>query len=170
MSARAVRMPATWFAPKAGAEDAHRLEQFPVFMRELADGSVLWGHGGTGWDDRVKLGLEDHRASFDRVDASDVDRALRRADWEPVAARLPHAVPGLEPVCARGEICLYAETPDGQFLLGRPDPDGPVVVGGGCCSHGFKHATGVGEVLAAVAVGERPVVDVEFTDPGRFGR
>jgi sarcosine oxidase len=42
------------------------------------------------------------------------------------------------------------------------------VVAGGCSSHGFKHATGIGEVLADLVQGKEPAFPLGFTDPDRF--
>ncbi|WP_436775933.1 N-methyl-L-tryptophan oxidase [Yinghuangia sp. YIM S09857] len=166
----AVRMPMTWFAARPEAADDFRLARFPAFIRELDDGTSLWGHGTVRAGEDVKLGLEDGGSTFDVVDAESLDRGFRRADWTGVGERLPAALPGLETVPARGEICLFTRTPDRQFVLGRPGGDPRVVVGGGCSGHGFKHATGVGEVLAALVVGEEPPVGVGFADPDRFLR
>ncbi|MYW01358.1 N-methyl-L-tryptophan oxidase [Streptomyces sp. SID3343] len=170
LSLEAVRMPMTWFAARPEAADDFHISRFPAFIRELDDGTCLWGHGTVRAGEDVKLGLEDGGSTFDVVDAEVLDRGFRRADWAGVGERLPAAIPGLEAVPARGEICLFTRTPDRQFVLGRPAGDPRVVVGGGCSGHGFKHATGVGEVLAALVVGEEPPLGVEFTDPARFAR
>ncbi|MBE8517348.1 N-methyl-L-tryptophan oxidase [Amycolatopsis sp. H6(2020)] len=166
----AVRMPTTWFRPEADPA-SFAVERFPAFIRELGDGRAIWGHGtGTdlGPDGEVKLGLEDGGAGFPVVRADTVDRSVSDADWATLAELLPNAVPGLEPVPARAAVCMTTRTPDRQFLLGRPRGDRRLVVGGGCSGHGFKHATGIGEVLADLVCGREPGVDVGFADPDRF--
>jgi sarcosine oxidase len=41
-------------------------------------------------------------------------------------------------------------------------------VAGGDSGHGFKHAAGIGELLAQVVVGESPYSATGFMDPARF--
>jgi sarcosine oxidase len=102
------------------------------------------------------------------VQAESVDRSASDADWSTLAELLPAAVPGLEPTPSRAAVCMTTRTPDRQFLLGRPRGDRRLVVGGGCSGHGFKHATGIGEVLADMVCGHAPEIDVSFADPNRF--
>ncbi len=70
-----------------------------------------------------------------------------------VRARLP----GLDPAPLAPETCLYTMTADEDFVLGR---EGPVVVGAGCSGHAFKFGPLLGEILAALALGEPPPVDL----------
>jgi sarcosine oxidase len=70
-----------------------------------------------------------------------------------VRARLP----GLDPAPLGLETCLYTMTADEDFVLGRA---GAVVVGGGCSGHAFKFGPLLGEILAALALGEPPPVDL----------
>jgi len=41
-------------------------------------------------------------------------------------------------------------------------------VAGGDSGHGFKHAAGVGELLAQIVVGERTYCATDFLDPARL--
>lgn len=166
----AVRMPTTWFRP-AGAADAFTLERLPPFIRELGDGRAIWGHGlgaDLGPSGEVKLGLEDGGSAFSRVDAESVDRSVGEADWSVLAGLLPAAVPGLGATPSRAAVCMITRTPDRQFVIGRPRGDARLVVGGGCSGHGFKHASGIGEVLADLVCGREPGIDLGFAHPDRF--
>lgn len=57
-------------------------------------------------------------------------------------------VPGLEPHPRLSETCLYASTPDDDFVLDR---EGAIVLGLGFGGHGFKFAPLIGEILADLA-------------------
>jgi sarcosine oxidase len=70
-----------------------------------------------------------------------------------VRARLP----GLDPAPLAPETCLYTMTADEDFVLGR---EGPVVAGAGCSGHAFKFGPLLGEILAALALGEPPPADL----------
>jgi sarcosine oxidase len=166
-----VRTPMTWFdplgAPEPGALDRYALGRLPVFIRELDDGVVLWGHGATNGHG-VKLGPEDDPGNFRPTDPDLCDRAVTPADWALVSRLAARALPGLDPTPSRTTTCMITTTPDRQFVLGRPRRDGRLVVGGGCSGHGFKHAVGIGEALARTVVGDDPFCDLGFTDPDRF--
>lgn len=58
-------------------------------------------------------------------------------------------MPGLDPDTAVPISCTYTSTDDGDFVLDRR---GRTVVGAGFSGHGFKFATGVGAVLADLAL------------------
>ena len=82
------------------------------------------------------------------------DEALARTQSDYVARRFPGFVP--EPV--RADTCLYTMTPDEDFVLDRV---GPVVIGAGFSGHGFKFGPLIGELLAALALGQDPGMSVE---------
>lgn len=73
---------------------------------------------------------------------------------EAAVTRITHwvrqRVPGVDPVPAAAETCLYTNTADEDFVLAR---HGNVVVGSACSGHGFKFAPVVGARLAALATG-----------------
>ncbi|MFE1948866.1 N-methyl-L-tryptophan oxidase [Streptomyces sp. NPDC059524] len=162
-----VRMPTTWFTPRE-PDERFTLERLPVFMREVENGDVLWGHGTLPGRTELKLGLEDGGRHFRVVDPETLDRSVSPSDWSVLGHRLADAVPGVGREPSRATANIYARTPDGQFLIGRPRGHPRLVVAGGCSSHGFKHATGVGEVLADLVQGKEPAFPLGFTDPDRF--
>jgi sarcosine oxidase len=55
------------------------------------------------------------------------------------------------------DTCLYTNTPDEDFLIDRI---GPLVIGSPCSGHGAKFAPFMGRVLADLATGEEPSVDL----------
>jgi sarcosine oxidase len=65
-------------------------------------------------------------------------------------------------------VCLTTNSPDKQFVIGRPQGHPRLVVAAGDSSHGFKHAPAIGELLAQLAIGEKPFTDISFFDPNRF--
>lgn len=158
------RTPMMWFDERV--EGTHGLDDFPVFIRAIADDQWMWGHGaGDGFG--VKIGPEDEH-NFVTVDPDAVDRYISARDWEHTAGLVGQAFPGLEPVPARVTTCIITRSPDGQFQIGRPHGDPRLVVGGGGSGHGFKHAAGIGELLAQIACDEPTLVPTDFVDPNRF--
>jgi sarcosine oxidase len=163
---RVARMPVTWFRPLPGALP-YSLAEFPVFMRQIGDNTVLWGCGSEGPYD-IKLGLEQFDGSAVDLDPESSDRSVNSADWDELCGYLPTYLPGLESTPSRVAVCMLTLSPDGQFVLGSLPHSPNVIVAGGDNAHGFKHATGLGEALADLAVGAEPRMDLSFTDVKRY--
>ncbi|SBN64349.1 sarcosine oxidase [Curtobacterium sp. 9128] len=162
------RTPLYWFKPKDDSSVSFSLDAFPAFIHELPDGRHLWGHGSDeGY--LVKIGMEDSGANFADTDADTVDRYIHpRDDIEQLSSWVADAFPELDPVPVKAIPCMVTNSPDGQFLVGRPNGDQRLVIAGGDHGHGFKHAAGVGELLAQITVGETPYTVIDFLDPDRF--
>ncbi len=66
-------------------------------------------------------------------------------------------LPSLDPGPVATERCLYDNTADGDFILDRV---GRIVVGCGTSGHGFKFAPLLGDLLADLAMGLSPPIDL----------
>lgn len=162
------RVVQTWFRPKEGRDAG--IERLPVFIRSVpglaGEPRWIWGHGALPGD-LVKVGGE-FDGPFDPDDPDAIDRGLHAGETDDIRDQVAATFPDLEPEPAAWTTCIMAHTPDGQFLVGRADAAGRVVVAGGCSGHSFKHAPALGELAAQAAVGESPATDVAFLDPRRF--
>ncbi len=164
------RTPLYWFRPRDQRSAEFTLDRFPAFIWERPDGEVLWGHGSAE-DYDVKVGLDPARASVSTaIDPEEMDRYIHLdSDIDDLTAAVARAFPGLEPRPAKVIPCLVTDSPDEQFLIGRVSGEPRIVVAGGDSGHGFKHAAGVGELLAQIVARERPYCATDFLDPARFG-
>jgi sarcosine oxidase len=163
------RTPLYWFRPRDPLSDEFTLEKFPSFVWERPDGDILWGHGSAD-DYQVKIGLDPARATASTaIDPEEMDRYIHLdTDIDELTSSVARAFPGLEPRPAKVIPCMVTDSPDEQFLVGRLAGDPRVVVAGGDSGHGFKHAAGIGELLAQIVTGERPYCATDFMDPARF--
>lgn len=164
-----IRTPMTWFAPRESTPHRFDLDAFPVFIRALDDGHVIWGHGAVDGHP-AKVGPEDDPDLYQSIDPDLCDRGISARDHHLVGRLVAAALPGLDPTPVRTTTCMVTRSPDGLFQLGRPRDDPRLVVGGGCSGHAFKHATGIGETLARITCAEDPFVDLGFVHPDRFDR
>ena len=164
------RTPMYWFQPRAPGTDDFTLERFPSFIWRRPDGQGLWGHGSDeGF--AVKVGLDGGELppSDTGIDPEELDRYIHLdTDVGPLTAILAEAFPGLGPVPEKAIPCIVTDSPDGQFLVGRLPRQPRMVVAGGDSGHGFKHAAGIGELLAQIVAGERAYCEAGFLDPARF--
>jgi len=133
----APRDPRPWRAPA-----------FPTWAAEIAT---------TGWygfpllaDGTLKIARHGAGVPIDPDD----ERLVPAAHVEAVRAFLSGALPPLADAPLAGtRLCLYADTPDGDFLVAPvPDREGVVVATGGS-GHAFKFAPVLGELVANVVEG-----------------
>lgn len=150
------------FPPPAGVPCGP--DRFPGFLLEREAGEAL-AYGIPDLGRGVKVALHHGGEEADRpedvrreVDPEEAGKARRAV--EPL---LPG--PGRSPVDSR--VCLYTDTPDGDFLIDRLEGEPPVILATGFSGHGFKFAPAVGRVAADLAEGRRAPFDL---DPFRLGR
>ncbi len=130
-----------------------RLRRLPVFSHMESGFYAI----PTVKDGRIKV-ANHHPGVLGHPDG---DARRVSADFEKEARQfLGRYIPELaEADVARRYVCFYSGTADRDFILDRT-PDG-LVVGAGFSGHGFKFAPLIGRVLAQLALGLDPEVDLE---------
>jgi sarcosine oxidase len=160
------RSPLYWFRPRDPGSADFSLDRFPAFIWQFADGGGLWGHGSDE-DFGVKIGPEAPGATG--FDPEQMDRYIHLdTDIDGLAAAVERAFPGLEPRPAKVIPCVVTDSPDEQFVVGCLPGQPRIVIAGGDSGHGFKHAAGIGELLAQIVADEPPYCETGFLDPARF--
>jgi sarcosine oxidase len=160
------RTPMTWFAPVDATDQSFNIESFPVFIRAVDQQNSIWGHGAAERY-RVKIG-PGHDHNFVTCDPDRVDRGISAKDHALVSELVSTALPGINPMPTRITACMVTDSPDSQFVIGRPHDDHRLVIGGGDSGHAFKHASGIGELLAQIVTDEATYIDTDFLNPDRF--
>lgn len=136
--------------------------RFPIFIHDAG------GHQAYGFPtldgSTVKLAIhrEGQATAPDRI-----DRGVHVADLEPLRAFITERLRGVTPDPVRGQVCMYTNTPDGDFLIGRTGSRDRFVVLGGFSGHGFKFAPVVGEIAVDLATRGETVHDIDLFQPGR---
>ena len=97
-----------------------------------------------------------------------LDRALRPADEATVRDYLRAHLPSLDGSPIRSRVCMYTNTPDQHFVVGRAPGRPEVVVLGGFSGHGYKAASVVGEIAAELVAEGKSALDLAMFDPARF--
>jgi sarcosine oxidase len=119
----------------------------PVFLVEGSDGQTLYGLPDQGRG--VKL-AQHHGGRL--VSVETVDRRVgddERSRFHALASRW---IGGLPPAPAEATVCLYSNTPDGDFVLGAHTGTPNVYVCSACSGHGFKFAPAIGEAMVTELV------------------
>ena len=147
-----------YFRPPAGADASPAL---PVFIEW--GGDMVYGlpvpeggeHGGAYKVSHHTPGRVLEPRDFDPLDPEPFpDDPALVAVLSDAVARL---VPCLNPEPVATERCVYDNSSDTDFVLDRV---GDVVVGCGTSGHGFKFGPLLGELLANLADGTRPALDL----------
>ncbi|XP_051521891.1 peroxisomal sarcosine oxidase [Myxocyprinus asiaticus] len=88
------------------------------------------------------------------------DKQTDRVDIDILKRYITRCLPGLIPVPAIVESCMYTVTPDHHFILDCHPTHRNIVIGAGFSGHGFKFGPIVGKVLSQLAMGEVPSQDL----------
>lgn len=153
----------TWF--KGSPADLFAPSRFPVFVRELADGSIGFGLPDMG-DGLIKVGI--HHGAGEIVRPDSMDRSVHSRDYAMTEAYVASTIDGLLPSVAKAAVCLYTNSPDEHFVVG-PLPGAPnVTIVSPCSGHGFKFAPLIGEIAADLALQGGTDYAIDMFAPSRF--
>ena len=158
------RQPLAWVWPKA--PDSFGLGTFPVWILEHRDGSNHYGFPMLA--DNPGLKLASHKRSAP-TDAETLDRTVHDSDEAAVRGVLRDFLPSADGPLLSIRVCMYTNSPDHQFIIDRHPEHANVIVACGFSGHGFKCASGIGHVLAELALEGGSSLPVKFLGLERFG-
>jgi sarcosine oxidase len=103
------------------------------------------------------------------TDPDNVNRQTTDDDIENLKYCLNKYLPGVFDSLMHSKICLYANSPDENFMIDRlPGYEETVSIACGFSGHGFKFASVVGEILADLALDGRTSLPIGFLNAKRF--
>ncbi len=157
---RATRQQISYF--EGLSPDEFAIGKFPVFLAGMHYyGFPLHGHG---W---FKAASHQLGATVDPNKPYTPDED----ELEAVRAFLRDVIPSAANArLATFDHCMYDLTPDEDFILDKHPGTGNIVIGSGFSGHGFKFGILVGELLAALAVGEPTQFSLDRFRLDRFPR
>ena len=142
-----------WFAP----------DRFPVFV---LGGENDGGYGFPVYDvPGFKFGRND---PTDVVDPDAMNREPTRADERLHREFAERYFPAGAGPTMRLTTCIWSNSADEHFVLGRLPSHDAVTVGAGFTGHGFKFSAVTGEVLADLAIDGETDHDIGLFDIGRL--
>jgi sarcosine oxidase len=150
-----------WFAP--ADRDAVSPERLPIWCVERDGARMLYGFPDFG--EGVKAA---HHGSGVDADPDAFDRAVRDDEIALVREALAAFVPAAAGPFLRAAPCMYSNTPDEHFVIGRHPAHARVALAGGFSGHGYKFAPVVGEIVAALLADEDPGFSLDLFAPARF--
>ena len=157
------RQAVAWFELEDAALFAP--ERFPVFIVTL-DGEEYYGFpefGAPGF----KVGKFHHDGESADPDA--LDRSWRAQDEEMLRDFARRCFPKAAGRMLRMSVCMFTNSPDRHFIIGKHPQWPQVSFAAGFSGHGFKFCSVVGEVMADLAQRGETRHDIAPFDPARFG-
>jgi sarcosine oxidase len=130
---------------------------FPIFILEEPSGRMYYGFPDAG--DGFKIGKFRHR--YEATDPDNVVREIEAEDEQELRGLAPFLAGGVGPASAF-KTCMFVMSPDEHFIVDLLPGQSNVVVAAGFSGHGFKFCSGIGEILADLAMAGRTAHDIEL--------
>lgn len=138
-------------------------DRMPIFIWEWVPGRMFYGFPDLG--DGVKLAIH-HEGETTTPDQ--VRRTVYPDESQELVGVVTTRLAGLSASPRESAVCLYSNTPDGDFILDRHPDDDRVIVASPCSGHGFKFAPAIGEALADLVDQRVPRFDLTPFKLSRF--
>ncbi len=145
----------TWFRPNANAD---RAESLPAFFFDMGWGTF---HGVPALND-LGIKLAEHGGGEEVDDPDEVRRKVYKDDTASVERMAAEVLPGFDLEESHVSVCMYAMTPDENFIVDRHPNHENVYVAAGFSGHGYKFAPVIGETLAQLALNGATDHPIEF--------
>jgi sarcosine oxidase len=160
-------VPIFWFKPKPEQRAHFSLGSFPAFLYQMVDGSLLYGAPEIdAAEPGVKIGFHNRqqtplneKTQGDRVDERFISQIT---EW------VSTTFPGLDPAPCASRKCVYTMSVDESFFVDESKQFPGLFYSSSCSGHGFKFATGLGEVLSQTALGKPLANKVAAFNIGRL--
>ncbi|HMK18429.1 MAG TPA: N-methyl-L-tryptophan oxidase [Chitinophagaceae bacterium] len=157
---------------KTKNDDQFELKKFPCWM--IGDDLKQGCYYGFPLLDTEKFGEPAglklaHHFPFQKTDPDNVNRQTTQDDIENLKYCLNKYLSGVFDSILHTKICLYANSPDENFIIDKlPGYEENVSIACGFSGHGFKFASVIGEILADLAIEGRSDLPIEFLNAKRF--
>ena len=103
------------------------------------------------------------------TDPDNVNRQTTGDDLKNIKYCLGKYLPDVFESVLHSKICLYANSPDENFIIDKlPGYEENVSIACGFSGHGFKFASVIGEILADLAIDGKTGLPIEFLNAKRF--
>jgi len=132
--------------------------RFPIFNMEAPEGRYYGFpvHHVPGF----KIGKYHHRR--ESVVADSVDRDCHPEDEAVLREGIGRYFPDADGPTLAMKVCMFANTPDGHFLIDHHPDASNVIIAAGFSGHGFKFCGVVGEIAADLALEGSTKWDIEL--------
>jgi sarcosine oxidase len=146
-----------WFAP-AGDPALFDAAQCPLALWEFEPGAAFASFPLD--EGRAEIKMTVHHGG-ERTTPDTVRREVGAAEVAGARSLIARFLPGANGAHRRSAVCLYTNTPSGDFLITAHPDHSQVLVASPCSGFGFKFASAIGELLADLLVEGKTKWDLE---------
>lgn len=146
-------------------------ENFPIFIWESA-GDEPSSYGMPAIDG-PKGGFKIASPKFNGVTTpGQINRQVSEEEIEAERKELLEThFPSAGRQLIKSAVCMYTDTKDSNFILGRLPGQENIIIASPCSGHGFKHSPAIGECLAQLVLDGKTKLDTEaFTIESAYKR
>ena len=154
-----------WLEIATESGDSLTPERFPVFIRET-DGVGVYGVPTL---DGASLKIARHHGG-ELTDPETIRREVTDADLDQLRTFATTCLRGVTTRITKSAVCMYTNTPDGDFVIDLHPDDPRIVVISACSGHGFKFAPVIGDIAADMVCEGRTSRDISRFSASRFPR
>lgn len=160
---KVVRQVMYWFDIKSHY-DNFKPGAFPIFIWEGHDD--LASSYGMPAIDGPDGGFKTASPRFNEAVTPDtVNRSVSQEEIDAIYnEQVRRCFNGVSNICVRSAVCMYTDTTDSRFVMGRLPGSKSVIIASPCSGHGFKHSPAIGECLAQLALDGKSKLDISGFD------
>ncbi|MBK9773597.1 MAG: N-methyl-L-tryptophan oxidase [Candidatus Obscuribacter sp.] len=154
-----VRQVMYWFDIKEHYQN-FKPGHFPIFIWEgYGDLASSYGFPAIDGPDG---GLKMASPKFNEIVTPDtIDRKVSQAAIDEIYdAQVSKCFDGVGRTCLRTAVCMYTDTHDSRFVMGKLPGSNHTIIASPCSGHGFKHSPAIGECLAQLALDGASKLDI----------
>lgn len=160
---RVSRQVLAWFRPHD--DRSFQPDVFPIWGLDSGSDPFHYGFPMLPGADGMKLA---HHTPGPTTTPQSIDREPMPAETESIREAARRFLPDADGELLRAMVCMYTNSPDGQFIVDVHPDSGRVLFCAGLSGHGFKFAPVLGEALADLALRGRTDLPIGFLSLKRF--
>ena len=151
----AARQPLYWFTNQDSLQQASLLpDRMPVYIWEYLPKKMFYGFPDLGQG--IKIAYH-HGGVPVLPDALTQDVSMKEIeDMHAIVAEYLN----LKATFRASAVCMYTNTPDGDFLLDYHPNYNNIILASPCSGHGFKFSSVTGRILSEMAIGGSTSMDI----------
>lgn len=155
------RQQLAWFWPL----EPQRFIDLPVWAIDTPGAGIHYGFPMRADLPGFKLA---HHHPFETTDPDNIDRTTTAPTADALRAYLKQHIPAAAGELLSVKTCMYANSPDHHFIIGKQPGNMRVNIAAGFSGHGYKFASVMGEMLAQLAIDGVTLLDTAWLKPDRL--